>query len=111
MEKIERYRSYIQELLTEHAKPFKSEGEAQTELVFDCQHDHYQVVNTGWENRRPQYGCMLHLSIRKDKIWIHHDGTEIGIANQLVEKGVPKSDIVLAFREPLMRPYTGFAVN
>ena len=44
-----------------------------------------------------------------DKIWIQKDFTEEGIANQLVELGVPKSDIVLAFRSPYVRQFTGFA--
>jgi hypothetical protein len=41
------------------------------------------------------------------KIWIQHDGTEIGIANELVKLGVPKDDIVLAFHEPFVRPIQG----
>jgi hypothetical protein len=53
----------------------------------------------------------LHLDIKGEKIWIHHDGTEIDIADELVKLGVPKSDIVLAFHEPLVRQYTGFAVG
>ena len=39
------------------------------------------------------------------------DGTEIGVANELVEAGVPKTDIVLAFYAPYRRPYTEFAVG
>jgi hypothetical protein len=111
MEKLERYRTYIQELLSEYAKLSPSDDEAETELVFDTERDHYQVVYTGWKNRRPQYGCVLHLDIKCEKIWIQHDGTEIGIADELVKMGVPKSDIVLAFHEPLVRQYTGFAVG
>lgn len=45
------------------------------------------------------------------KLWIQHDGTEDGIANRLVELGVPKSDIVLAFHPPYKRPYTDFAID
>jgi hypothetical protein len=36
--------------------------------------------------------------------------TEDGIATDLLEAGVPKEDIVLAFHAPEMRPYTEFAV-
>ena len=111
MEKLERYRLYIQELLTEYAKLRPSDDEVETDLIFDTQRDHYQVVYTGWKNRKPMYGCVLHLDIKGEKIWIQHDGTEVGIANELVKIGVPKSDIVLAFHEPLVRQYTGFAVN
>lgn len=55
---------------------------------------------------------MVHFYLKKDgKIWIQHDGTEIGFANEFVKLGVPKEDIVLAFTEPLVRPHTGFAVS
>lgn len=111
MEKIEQYRTYIQQLLIEYAKGSPSDDEVETQLIFDTQRNHYQVVYTGWKNRRPMYGCVLHLDIKNNKIWIQYDGTEIGIANELVNLGVPKEDIVLAFHEPLVRQYTGFAVG
>lgn len=41
---------------------------------------------------------------------MQRDGTEDGIANELVQAGIPKEDIVLGFHEPDVRPYTGFAV-
>jgi len=53
----------------------------------------------------------VHIDIKNGKIWIQHDGTERGVANDLVEWGVPKEDIVLAFHAPYRRQYTGFAVN
>ena len=33
-----------------------------------------------------------------------------GLATELVEAGIPKEDIVLAFHAPEMRPLTEFAV-
>ncbi|WP_264197053.1 element excision factor XisI family protein [Microseira wollei] len=39
------------------------------------------------------------------------DGTQSGIAQQLVDAGVPKSDIVLGYRSPFVRQFTGFAVG
>jgi len=48
---------------------------------------------------------------KNGKIWIQHDGTERGVANDLVEWGVPKEAIVLAFHAPYRWQYTGFAVN
>jgi len=111
MENIERYRTYIQQVLREYAKQGSLDDEVETELIFDTERDHYQIVYTGWKNRRWMYGCVLHLDIKGGKIWIQHDGTEIGIANELVNLGVPKEDIVLAFHEPFVRQYTGFAVS
>ena len=111
MEKIEQYRGYIQNLLIEYAQGSPSDEEVETQLIFDQERDHYQVVYTGWKNRHPMYGCVLHLDIKNGKIWIQQNGTEIGIADELVKLGVPKEDIVLAFHEPLMRQYIGFAVG
>jgi hypothetical protein len=50
------------------------------------------------------------IDIKDDKIWVQRDFTEAGLAERLVELGVPKNDIVLAFRSPFVRQFTGFAV-
>ncbi|MDY6783394.1 MAG: XisI protein [Cyanobacteriota bacterium] len=111
MEKLEWYRSCVQQVLEEYASLSPDDGEVDTERIFDTQRDHYQIVYTGWKNRRRMYGCVLHLDIKDGKIWVQHDGTEIGMADELAKLGIPKEDIVLAFQEPLVRPYTGFAVG
>ena len=111
MEKIEQYRAYIQQVITDYAGKWSSKSEIDRQLIFDTVRDHYQLVYVGWKNRRRQHGCVLHLDLRDGKIWIQHNGTEIDIANELVSLGVPKEDIVLAFQEPLIRQYTGFAVG
>ncbi|WP_156331427.1 XisI protein [Planktothricoides sp. SR001] len=73
--------------------------------------DHYQLLNVGWHGNRRVRGCVLQIDIKNEKIWIQHDGTEIGVANELVEWGVPKEDIILAYHAPYKRPYTGFGVE
>jgi hypothetical protein len=57
------------------------------------------------------FGCILHLDIKDEKVWIQYDGTEDGIADELVALGVPKEDIVLGFHPADRRQYTGFAVG
>jgi hypothetical protein len=111
---VEQYRNFIRTLLTERAqrsaKQYKfPEYEVQT--IFDSEHDHYQLLYVGWRGYQRDFGCILHLDIKNGKIWIQHDGTEVGIANQLVELGVPKQDIVLAFHDPYIRQYTDFAIG
>ena len=57
---------------------------------------------------------MVHLymfDIIDDKVWIQYDGTEDGIADELIEAGIPQDKIVLGFRPPEIRPYTGFATQ
>ena len=54
---------------------------------------------------------MLHVNIIDNKPWIQHDGTEEGIALELVAAGIPKEQIVLGFRPLEQRKYTEFAVS
>jgi XisI protein len=62
---------------------------------------HYQLVSVGWKNSDTRiYGCVIHVDIIDEKFWVQHDGIEDAIADQLVEKGVPKKDIVLAYHAP-----------
>jgi hypothetical protein len=65
----------------------------------------------GWNKNQRIRGCVLQIDIKDNRIWIQHDGTETGVANELVEKGVPKQDIVLAFLAPYKRQYSDFGVN
>ncbi|WP_225977609.1 XisI protein [Nostoc sp. CENA543] len=100
----------MQNLLNEHAKLVRDES-IQAQTIFDTERDHYQLVYVGWHNSKRIYGTVLHLDIIDSKIWIQQDGTEVGIANKLVELGVPKRDIVLGFDPPKFRHYTEFAVR
>jgi hypothetical protein len=111
MAKVEQYRQLVQELLQAYSEIKSSNEDVEAEAIFDTKRDHYQLVHVGWTNKHRIYGCILHLDIRDDKIWIQHDGTEGGIANELVDRGVPKTDIVLAFHSPFKRQFTEFAVN
>lgn len=54
------------------------------------------------------YGTIIHVDIRDGKIWIQRDFTEKGVASELVYLGVSKTDIVLGFKPPYMRQFTGF---
>ena len=111
MAKLEQYRAYVQQLIKEYGNYKPSFGDVEVQTIFDTEHDHYQLFNVGWHDHQRIRGCVLHVDIKGEKIWIQHDGTEKGIANDLVAFGVPKTDIVLAFHAPYKRQYTGFAVN
>lgn len=111
MDKLTRYRQYICDILEEYAQYKSSYGEVESELIIYPAQDHYQLMSIGWIKDERIHGCILHIDIKDGKIWIQHDGTEEGIANRLVELGVPKSDIVLAFHPPFRRQFTDFAVG
>ena len=112
MDKIANYRQIIRKLLLPLTERQYANGNITNESVFDEKSDRYLIMSVGWEGRvKRVHGCLLHLDIINDKIWIQRDGTEDGIAYELEAEGVPKSDIVPAFHSESVRPHTGYAVG
>ncbi len=109
MDKIELYRHVIQSFLTAYASIPIANGSIDCYTVFDTKQDRYLVMNIGWDGDRRVYGSVLHLDIREGKIWIEQNMTEVRIAQELVERGVAKENIVLGFHPPEMRQYTDYA--
>ncbi len=111
---VEEYRQYIRHILSERQKRASvpsTAREYEVQTVFDEEQDRYLLLYVGWIGNKRFFGCTLGLEIKDGKIWIQHDGTEEVLANRLVEMGVPKQDIVLAFHEPEIRQYTDFGMG
>ncbi len=111
MDKVTQYRKIVQDVLTPIAQRHYSSPTISHEAVFDEPNDRYLILSVGWEGRVQRiHHCLIHLDIIDGKVWIQRDGTEDGIAYELEEAGIPKSDIVLAFHSAEVRPHTGYAV-
>ncbi|MDZ7956373.1 MAG: element excision factor XisI family protein [Aulosira sp. DedQUE10] len=63
MDKLVFYRQCIQELLTEYSKVSPINGDIEVQKIFDTEHNHYQMLNLGWEKHRRIYNCVMHLDI------------------------------------------------
>lgn len=111
MAELDQYRDAVQKLLHDYASYSSDNHTVDTELILDTVRDHYQLVHVGWQNERRVYGCVLHLDIKNGKIWLQHNGTESDIASELVDMGIPKTDIVIGFHSPFKRQFTEYAVN
>lgn len=111
MDKVEQYRKYIKEILTEHAQISTPTDTVKPELIFDSEHDHYQLAYVGWQGDKRVFGPVMHFDIQEGKIWIQYNGTEDSVAQRLVDRGVPPSDIVLGFHSAFKRQFTGYAVG
>jgi hypothetical protein len=111
MDTIDRDRQIVRDLILSHAEYKSSVGEVDVEVIFDESNDHYELMHTGWVGIRRIHGPVLHIDIRKGKIWIQHDGTEDGVAEELVDAGIPRNRIVLAFKHPSRRPLTDYATS
>jgi hypothetical protein len=109
MDTLDDLRQIVRQALSDHTKIAGSRENIQYETVFDRETDRYLVMIQGWEGRRRIHGCIIHIDIIDGKIWIQRDGTEYGVAGELVKAGVPKGKIVLGFKSPELRKYTEFA--
>jgi len=110
MDKLVRYRELVQKVITDYANFGSPRGDIERELIFDTQRDRYLLLNVGWDDQRRVYGCVLHFDIKDGKVWLQYNGTEIDFAEELVQLGVAKQDIVLGFHSPFMRKFTDYAV-
>ncbi len=105
------WRQTIKRILAELAAiPFPEVVQLTSRTVFDDSSDIYMVIVEGWQDVKRVHSCLAHVEIRDEKIWVQQDGTEAGIANELVAAGVPKDRIVLGFKSPQRRALSGFAV-
>ncbi len=110
MDTIDRYREIVHRLICEYARYKPSHGSIETEAVIDASRNHFELMHVGWDGQRRVHGAVIHIDIIGDKVWIQYDGTSPGIADELVEAGIPREAIVLGFHPPHVRRYSGFAV-
>lgn len=110
MDKLAQYRTYLKKLLTKHSSIKSKATDIETELLFDTDHDHYQLMRVGWKGLTRVYYTVLHFDIKDGKIWLQQNTTDIDVGQELIDMGIPKEDIVLGLHPPYKRPYTGYGV-
>ena len=110
MDKLEKYQQAVRQLLTQCTEDQSSGEEIQTQLVFDDERGHYQWMEIGWDEFTRIYNCLVHFDIQKNKVWLQRNMTERDLAEDLVELGVERKDIILGLHPPYKRPYTDYGV-
>ncbi len=111
MDTLKHYRQIVQEILREyHQINEKSGSTIESALAFDEVQDQYLLLLMGWQKDERIKSVMIHIRLKGDKIWIEEDWTEDGVATDLLQKGIPREKIVLAFHPPHVRQYTEFAI-
>jgi hypothetical protein len=108
---VTEYPRLVRQIIEHYAQFRSAVGEIETEVIIDEGKGHFELMRSGWLSGRRVHGSLIHIDVRGGKIWIQHDGTEDGVANELVSAGVPKDRIVLAFKSPELRKHTDFAVT
>jgi hypothetical protein len=97
MDTVKSYQAVIKQVISEYAKLRPSHGNIDLEPIFDDVNHRYALMQFGWDRERRVRGNLIYLSIKNGKVLIEYDGIESGITQELVQKGIPEQDIVLAF--------------
>jgi hypothetical protein len=98
-------------LLQEYNQYRSHSEEFEQDVVFDRERDHYHLMAIGWQGKRRIHASIIHIDIKGDKVWLQQDNTDAEIARELVERGIPETQIVLGFHPERFRQYTGFSVS
>jgi hypothetical protein len=109
----EELREIVRRLILKYSAHKISYGEIEIQPLMDEERGHYQVVHVGWDRAGDGrvHGCVLHIDVIGDKVWIQNDGTSPGVAEDLLEAGIPHDSIVLGFHPEFVRQHTGFAIR
>ncbi|KAM3100953.1 XisI protein [Phormidesmis sp. 146-12] len=110
MDKVAKYREFIQTLLTQYASDDLDDREVEVQLIFDVDRNHYQWMNVGWQQLNRVYRCVMHFDIKDGKIWLQQNLTNQNPAEELVAMGVPREDVILGMQPPYKRQYTEYGV-
>ena len=110
MEKVARYQQIVKGIMNAYISSMQANLDEEIYLVEDIEQMHYLIYHNIWRESSRNYGCILHVRIKNEKIYVEYDGTDQAFADEFADAGIPKHDIVLAFHAPAKRPYTAFAV-
>lgn len=97
MDTLKSYQAVIKQVISEYAKLRPSHGNIHLEPIFDDVNSRYALMQFGWDRERRVRGNLIYVSIKDSKVLIEYDGIESGITQDLIQKGIPERDIVLAF--------------
>ena len=104
MARIETYREAIEAVIRDYASVKPAFGDIDMEAVTDRTHDHYEVMMMGWDNHERVHTSLIHIDIINNKVWIQHDATDVGIADEDAPEVVEAAVKFQLFARPLAQP-------
>ena len=108
---MKNYEDIVIETLEEYAEMFNQQRDGlEATVIIDREGKHYQLLNSGWRKDEYQFYVIFHFDIKDGKVWLQENRTDVLIAQELSDKGIPKKDIVLGLQYPELRADTGYAV-
>lgn len=104
MDKRTNYQKIIADILTEVHEQLICDTTRENLLSIDHQHGQYLLISDGWEASKRFYVPIIHIEIRHDNsVWLRQENTDLEIGEELIRRGISRTDIVPAFYSPQMR--------
>jgi XisI protein len=97
MDKINQYRQIVKQVVTYYSRLKPSHGNIRLDSVFDEAQDRYGLMQVGWDRGKRVKGNLIYVTLSGEKVIVEYDGMESGITQDLIDKGIPEEDIILAF--------------
>jgi hypothetical protein len=108
--KIKNYQKIVENYLQEELKDRVIPG-IEFQVIADKSNNHFQLVESGWYEKRYIHSVIFHFHIKPNgRVWLLANNSDILVAEELVKRGIPASDIVIGFHPTNARQHTGFAV-
>jgi hypothetical protein len=109
MDSLKKYQEATVSLLEEYAaiKPANM-PDIQHQILADRERNHFALIRLGWTQGKFVYHCVMHFDIIEGKVWLQQNWTDQDLAEELIQKGVSRQDIVLGFVPPYARTHSGF---
>lgn len=109
------YVDVIEDVVAEYAALPYSSSDSPSDIrpVVVCKHadGQFLLLTIGWNGndlKKRVHNCVIHIEIIDGQIWVQCDRTEYGVAQELVDRGIPKERIELGFMHPILRRHSGF---
>lgn len=90
MDKLAEYGHIIESVLQRYASIPYSHDEIDNRVIVDAERKNFLLMTIGWEGHRRVHGCVVHIQIIDDKIWIQRDGIEDSVTEELEAAGISK---------------------
>ncbi len=112
--KIEQHTQIVSQYLRDLAEEKNNAlgNEMTYQAVVDAEQKHFLLIQMGWQEHAFLYSVLIHLDIHPEtgNIWIQQNNTEILVAQEMGEMGIPKTHFVLGFRPEHLRVHSDYAV-
>lgn len=109
MDRIEMYRDIVKKVISATADFLPIEEGVRSEAILDDIDGHYELLRIGWSDQHRIHSTLVHIDIRDGKVLVERDGTDLEIVQDLLDGGIPASDMVIGFHPPAQRKFTEFA--